>query len=170
MKHSLLSLLALILILCSPAALWAQEQVVMSQDSCVVVGGGQVRVYFTLTNLSADDHSICAFSLEPDPSPASPECTITDAHGEELWAFSPHAAGGVWFGVPPFAAPWAGLGAGTSLGGFYVTIDPSGDCCYTVEFADDMFQDWWSLTWCVTICDPVPTRQVDWSTIKRMYE
>ncbi|UCH84376.1 MAG: hypothetical protein JSW50_01430 [Candidatus Latescibacterota bacterium] len=148
----------------------AQMEVVISQDSCVTVDADHARIYFTITNLSPDYQSICSFQFTPDPSPASVECTVIGFGGEDLWVGSSNLDGGVWFGVPPTEYSYACLGHNDSQSGFYITIDPSGNCCYEASFTNNMYETWWTMSWCVESCGPVPVEPNSWGVIKRIYE
>jgi hypothetical protein len=165
-----MSVLVLALTLGFSTVAHAQVQVVIEEDSCVTIDATHERVYFTLTNNSADYESLCSFMFTPIPSPASTECTVTDFGGEDLWVGSSNLDGGVWFGVPPTEYSYACVGHLVSQSGFYITIDTSGDCCYTAAFTNHMYQTWWTTTWCVPSCDAIPVKQTSWGAIKELYE
>jgi hypothetical protein len=95
---------------------------------------------------------------------------INDFGGENLWVGSPRLDGGAWFGVPPAEYGYACIGYGNSQGGFYITIEPGGACCYDAIFADRMYQNWETINWCVASCIPVPTENRSWGAIKSLYE
>jgi len=166
--HHLLVLVTIVC-LCLPAIAQAQSEVTITQDSCVTVDADHQRVYFTLTNHSTNYENLCSFQFNPIPSPASPECTVIGFGGEPLWVGSQNPDGGIWFGVPPTEYPFACMAPNDTQGGFYITIDPSGDCCYEATFTDNMYQTWWTMTWCPGSCTPTPVEIKTWGMIKTMY-
>ena len=170
MRFHRLLVLATFVCLCLPAIVQAQSEVTITQDSCVTVDADHQRVYFTIINHSSNYENLCSFQFTPIPSPATPECTVIGFGGEPLWVGSPNPDGGIWFGVPPTEYPFACIShSADSRGGFYITIDPGGDCCYEATFTNSMYQTWWTMTWCPGPCTPTPVEHKTWGMIKKMY-
>jgi hypothetical protein len=154
---------------CLPAVAQAQPYVVVTQDSCVAVSHDHIRVYFTLYNYHPENMSLCSFNLTPDPTPATENCWIDDFGGEGLWVGSSNLDGGAWFGVPPTEYSYACMTQNESQGGFYITIEKGGGCCYTAKFSNRYYEVWETHTWCIADCVPVPVEQGTWGAIKSLY-
>jgi hypothetical protein len=141
-----------------------QADVAVLQDSCVVVGPDQVRIYFSVVNLDLP-RAICSFAVVAKTEPQPAECEAVDCGAAPDWQCALNASGGADFGATAAAGCVA---PGSALGGFYITIDP-GFCCYKVRFADDtgvvFVQDYV----CFTLCAGVPVQERTWGSVKQMY-
>ena len=139
------------------------------QDSCVVVGKDQIRVYFTVFNEGLP-RGICAFELVPVYQPPTPQCTAVDCGQAYGWSCGLNQTGGAWFDAMPqdpsgiyCIAPYK------HKGGFYITIDP-GFCCYRMHYADDTGVTFMTEKECLTYCASVPVELKTWGTIKQLYQ
>ncbi len=166
MKIHLLLVTAL-LVLCTPVLVQADASV--RQDSCVVVGEDQIRVYFTVFNEGLP-RGICAFEMVPAHQPATPQCTAVGSGAPNGWAYGLNQTGGAWFDAMPqdpsgiyCIAPYK------AKGGFYITFDP-GFCCYRFHYADDTGQVFMTEKECLTYCASVPVELKSWGAIKQIYQ
>jgi hypothetical protein len=167
MKSGRLFLLAILLILWLPVLVHADAAVL--QDSCVVVGPDQVRVYFTVFNEYLP-RAICSFQLIPENQPPSQQCTAVDAGPGDGWTSVLNSTGGADYGaVPPDPPQSYCIAPGEFLGGFYLTIDP-GFCCYWVKYADETGAFILQEKECFTSCNGLPVEQKTWGNIKKMYD
>jgi hypothetical protein len=73
-------------------------------------------------------------------------------------------------GVPTTEYPFACVLQNESQGGFDITIEKGGGCCYTAEFSNKYYEVWETITWCVADCIPVPIEDRSWGAIKTLYE
>jgi hypothetical protein len=162
MKSAVLWLVLILTAVFLPSQVQADAAVV--QDSCVVVGPDQVRIYFSVINLNLP-RSICSFEVITNSDPQPSECVPVGCGAAPDWQCALNTSGGADFGST--AAPGC-IAPGTALGGFYVTIDP-GFCCYRVRFADEsgvvFVQDYV----CFTLCDGLPVEESTWGSVKQMY-
>ncbi len=167
MKSNRLLLITVALVLCMPVLVHADASV--HQDSCVVVGPDQVRVYFTVFNLDLP-RSICSFEVVAKDDTQAPQCEAVDCGPAQNWRCSLNTHGGAGFGALP--ADPAGtncLAPGTALGGFYITINP-GFCCYRILYADDSGTEFLQSYVCFTLCEDLPVEQRTWGHIKSLYD
>ena len=158
--------LSLPLILLLPATVHADASI--TRDSCVAVGDGNYRVYFTVYNAGLP-RSICSLQLIPVQQPPTPECTAIDCGPAAGWSCALTGSGGAWYGALPSDPPylWC-IGPWESRGGFYITIDP-GFCCYNVQYVDQYDAVIMQEKECFTSCGPVPTEHRSWGAIKQLY-
>jgi hypothetical protein len=167
MKSSRLLSLAILLVLCLPVLVHADASV--RQDSCVVVGPDQVRIYFTVFNEGLP-RSICSFQLIPEDQPPTQQCTAVDAGPAAGWTSALNSFGGADYNALPPEPPLSYcIDAWDLLGGFYVTIDP-GFCCYWIKYADETGGFIMQEKECFTSCGDVSVEQKTWGNIKKMYE
>ena len=167
MKTRSLLVLAILPGLFLPAL--AQADASIAQDSCVVVGDNQTRVYFTVFN-SGLPRSICSFQLIPEHQPPETECMAVDCGPAQGWACSLNGFGGAWYGAPPHDPPYPlCIQPWEMVSGFYITIDP-GFCCYTVRYADELGEVIMEEKECFTSCGSTPVEERTWGAIKTMYK
>jgi len=167
MKSKQLLLLAVVLLLCLPALVHADASV--HQDSCVVVGPDQVRIYFTVFNLNLP-RAICSFEVVAKDDTQPPQCEAVGCGPAQNWQCSLNAQGGAGFGALPANPQGTNcIAPGTALGGFYITIDP-GFCSYRVLFADDSGAEFLQSYVSFTLCDDLPVEQRTWGHIKSLYD
>lgn len=166
MKSAVLRVVLILTAVFLPSLVQADAAVI--QDSCVVVGPDQVRMYFSVFNLNLP-RSICSFSVIAKTDPPPSECVAVDCGAAPDWQCALNASGGADFGAT--AAPPPGtncIAPGGALGGFYITIDP-GFCCYKVRFADESGVVFVQNYVCFTLCDGLPVEPRTWGSIKQMY-
>jgi hypothetical protein len=152
----------LLLVLFLPASSWADASVV--QDSCVTIGNGEIRIYFTVVNFSLPE-VLCDLHFFPEPQPVLPECEHLDCNAAMGWTCFLNPLGGSDF----FANTLNDcVPQGTGKGGFYFTLDP-GFCCYIVQFTGPDGSVMLEQEECFTLCDKVGAESRSWGNVKDIY-